>query len=541
MTDGDEEISLLLVDDRADKLLALEVLLSDLGARIVTASSGREALRCLLKQDFAAILLDVSMPEMDGFETAALIRQRKNTEHTPIIFITSINTSDTHVSKGYSLGAVDYIFTPIVPEVLRAKVSVFIDLTRKNRLIAHHAELLRKEAEKRADELENRLHNLLNRLDVGVFRASTDGELLEANPALLRLLQLETLEEARKSPTVRLLIDSALPLSAADSSSSAIDVKWPDNRSGVSWIALSAVPVMGGTGKQFVEGLIENISRRKEAEEALASLNCSLEERVAERSEELRKSQESLMHSERLASLGTLATGIAHEINNPLNAILGLSEYALQSPLKQSYDQTLALIAGEAQRCGKIIHGVLQFARNQKTIKTPHDLNSVVAHTLDLLKTYVPGSVVIDRDLSHGPLPVMVNTTEIEQVIVNIVKNAVDAADANVRILVTTEPRNTSAVLRIEDNGPGIPVEIRERIFDPFFSTRSTRGGTGLGLSVSHGIVTQHNGSISVQNSPLHGASFVIELPLESDDDGDKFKTWKQPGKINTPGGKAII
>src|SRR3954467_7559359 len=100
--------NILLVDDRADKLLALEAILSTLGQNIVKARSGKEALRCLLNQDFAAILLDVSMPVMDGFETAALIRQRVSSEHTPIIFITSINSSENHISKGYSLGAVDY-------------------------------------------------------------------------------------------------------------------------------------------------------------------------------------------------------------------------------------------------------------------------------------------------------------------------------------------------------------------------------------------------------------------------------------------------
>src|SRR6266550_3175098 len=135
--------NILLVDDRADKLMAIEAILSALGQNIVKARSGKDALRCLLQQDFAAILLDVSMPCMDGFETAALIRKRPNSEHTPIIFITSINNSENHIAKGYSLGAVDYMLTPIVAEVLRAKVSVFVELFRKSELIKQQAEELR--------------------------------------------------------------------------------------------------------------------------------------------------------------------------------------------------------------------------------------------------------------------------------------------------------------------------------------------------------------------------------------------------------------
>src|SRR5690348_4691667 len=141
---ADLKANILLVDDRPDKLLALEAVLTSLDQNIVQARSGKEALRQLLKQDFAVILLDVSMPSMDGFETAALIRQRPRSEHTPIIFITSIGNSENHIARGYSLGAVDYLLTPIVPDVLRAKVSVFVELHRQTELIKRQGEQLRR-------------------------------------------------------------------------------------------------------------------------------------------------------------------------------------------------------------------------------------------------------------------------------------------------------------------------------------------------------------------------------------------------------------
>ncbi|GMU22029.1 MAG: hypothetical protein AMXMBFR13_21170 [Phycisphaerae bacterium] len=137
----DGKVNILVVDDRPEKLIALSAMLEGLHENVVLAGSGKEALRCLLQKEFAVILLDVHMPVMDGFETAALIRQRKSTASTPIIFITAY-TDETHVARGYSLGAVDYILQPVEPEILRAKVSVFVELFRKTEEIKRQALLL---------------------------------------------------------------------------------------------------------------------------------------------------------------------------------------------------------------------------------------------------------------------------------------------------------------------------------------------------------------------------------------------------------------
>src|SRR3954452_1599661 len=159
---ADEKVNILIVDDRADKLLAHETVLAELNQNLVRARSGTEALRCLLQEEFAVILLDVNMPGMDGFETAKLIRQRARNETTPIIFISAVNDTETHVSRGYSLGAVDYILTPVVPEILRAKINVFVDLYKKTQQIKRQGEerakyireqAARAEAERRQERL----------------------------------------------------------------------------------------------------------------------------------------------------------------------------------------------------------------------------------------------------------------------------------------------------------------------------------------------------------------------------------------------------
>ncbi|HEY5412121.1 MAG TPA: response regulator, partial [Caulobacteraceae bacterium] len=169
-------ISVLIVDDRPDKLLSLEAAIEELQLHIVRADSGRSALKCILKQDFALILLDVNMPDIDGFETAHLIRQRKQSEHIPIIFITAFG-DDMHVARGYSLGAVDFILAPVVPEVLRTKVAVFIELYKKTAEVQRQASRLAQRA--------TQLHKL-NEASLAVNAAQSLDEMLQLVAAAAR-------------------------------------------------------------------------------------------------------------------------------------------------------------------------------------------------------------------------------------------------------------------------------------------------------------------------------------------------------------------
>lgn len=177
-----EKVDILVVDDVPEKLIALEAVLSELNQTIIKASSGKDALRLLLQQDFALILLDVNMPGMDGFETAALIRQRKNSEHTPIIFMSAVDSSEIHLAKGYSLGAVDYIFSPIVPDVLKTKVAVFVELYKRT-----------EQVKKRVQERTAELLAINTALQQEILeRKRTEARLEEANKELQILNQVRS-------------------------------------------------------------------------------------------------------------------------------------------------------------------------------------------------------------------------------------------------------------------------------------------------------------------------------------------------------------
>ncbi|WP_146209915.1 response regulator [Vitiosangium sp. GDMCC 1.1324] len=211
-------VDVLAVDDTPANLRSLEVLMADLGANIVPASSGDEALRLLLERDFALILLDVQMPGMDGYETASLIRMRERTRHIPIIFITAFNRSEVNVTRGYELGAVDYLFKPIVPEILRTKVGVFLELHRKKEEVRRQAELLR-QAENREHEqqlAEARAHYERSLLEQEVERERKVSEAREQRALeLARLVKEKEQAQAalhESNARLRLLADTASQL-----------------------------------------------------------------------------------------------------------------------------------------------------------------------------------------------------------------------------------------------------------------------------------------------------------------------------------------
>lgn len=255
---------------------------------------------------------------------------------------------------------------------------------------------------------------------------------------------------------------------------------------------------------------------------------------VTDRSEQKRIEEmtEKLRHSERLASIGTLATGIAHEINNPLNAILLSAQYAMDidSNLHPEVGESIRTIVQETQRCGKIVRNVLAFAKREETRATAQELNLSLRHAAQLASSYAGTrrlSVVFEL---AAPSPVaLFNPMEIEQVVVNLIRNAHEAGGEGVQVTIGSRVDGDEAAFWVQDNGPGIAPQNLQRLFDPFFSTRREQGGTGLGLSIVHGIVTKHGGRIDVNSTPGAGACFIIHLPLAQSAEPERCQSRRRP------------
>jgi len=244
----------------------------------------------------------------------------------------------------------------------------------------------------------------------------------------------------------------------------------------------------------------------------------TLERKVEERTAELKEMQDLLIQTEKLAALGKLAAGVAHEINNPLTGILTNSSLMLEDcteddPLRPD----LQTIVDETLRCRKIVKGLLDFARQTPPRKTLISLNQVVNDILSLLRNQV-GFREINVTTRFDPTPcsVMADQDQIRQVILNIVLNAAEAMAGKGEMTISSSIEQQNRVIRIaiHDNGPGIPDEVKSRIFEPFFTTKSN--GTGLGLSIAYGIVERHGGEISISSTKGQGTTVSVDLPLHS-------------------------
>lgn len=268
---------------------------------------------------------------------------------------------------------------------------------------------------------------------------------------------------------------------------------------------------------QAAAGLAALAVERARTESDLARHRERLEELVAERTRQLEASLEKLRHSERLASVGTLAAGIAHEINNPVGMIL-LSAEQLRITAgdgrRASENRLVSDIIQNAKRCGNIVRSVLRFARQEPAERWPHDVNAIVGQAVELTRAYAHRrGGDIETQLAADIPQVTLNPVEMEQVFVNLIRNGIESVEGPPAITIVTSQADNFVRIEVIDNGRGIPVEERSRIFDPFYTTRQSNGGTGLGLSLTYGIVTDHGGIIQVQSAHTGGSKMIVELP----------------------------
>ncbi len=252
----------------------------------------------------------------------------------------------------------------------------------------------------------------------------------------------------------------------------------------------------------------------------------TLEQKVEERTQELRRAQAETMRGEKLASVGLLASGVAHELNNPLTGILTFSHLVRQKMPDKSPDaEDMDLVIRETKRCAAIIKRLLDFAREKQPEKKFTDLNQVIDDTVRIVeKPAHLRDIEITVDLDRTLPPVWIDADQIKQVVMNMLVNAQHAVEEKGSITITTrrmtDPRTPATepkpmvAISIVDTGCGIPEKNLKRIFDPFFTSKDVGRGTGLGLSVSHGIVEAHGGLIEVQSKVGEGSTFRVFLPL---------------------------
>ncbi len=527
------EVRILVVDDDSRNLLAMRETLSELGATVVLAKSGEEALKRVLDQDFAAILMDVHMPGMDGYETAELIRNRQKSRHIPILFLTAINKDEMHIFRGYSAGAVDYMFKPVDPVILRSKVSVFVELYRKTEEVKRQAAVR-------------------ERLLAENFRVRT--EKLEAEQAL------------RRSEERQALIARSLPI--------LLYTAGVGRGTPFRYVTENTQDLFGFPADRFLKegGFWESRLHPDDRERALAQFATALETGVATveyrwrgaddkyrilldqavvlRDEDgapqelcgtildvtdTREMQQQLAHVQKMETIGQLTGGIAHDFNNMLTVVIGsLERLARMVPDDPKAARRVDMALQAALRCSDLTRRLLAFARRQQLHPESVDMDALVRNMGELMERTLGPNINVVIETAPPQCPALVDRTQAESALLNLVINARDAMAGNGRLTIATttvtvgEDGQEAGLdlhpghyvrLTVADTGCGMPADVLERAFEPFFTTKDVGKGTGLGLSMIHGFVKQSGGIIKVESAPDCGTTFHLYLPCAPDAD----------------------
>ena len=412
--------AVLAVDDVEANLTALRALLEDMDCDVVYARSGNDALRQLLRHEFAVILLDVQMPGMDGYEVAHHARQNLSTRDVPIIFLTAANNSEGMVLRGYGSGAVDFLFKPLNPSILRSKVRVFLELHAAHQKVADA---------KNALELRNaELHALAD-------------------------------EKARLA-------------------------------------------------SQF--------------QEANVQLRAAYSE--------LQTTHAQLVQAAKMASLGELVAGVAHEINNPLAFVISHLDTVrrkleqlqaeLPTPLpKPSADNWLRVndrvreMAPGLERIRELVLKLRTFSRLDEGERKHVSIRDCVESVLTILGHRFKDRITVETHFGE-PDEIDCYPSLLNQAIMNLVSNAIDAMGERGSLSISTGADGDHYQIAVSDTGPGIPADLRDRVLEPFFTTKPVGQGTGLGLSITYSIARKHEGTLVLSEPPGGGTCVAIRFPL---------------------------
>jgi signal transduction histidine kinase/DNA-binding response OmpR family regulator len=544
---SDEKAKILVVDDLAENRLSYQAILEELGQEIVAVGSGEEALKEILRHDFAVVLLDVNMPGIDGLETASMIRARKRSSHTPIIFLTAF-ADELRISEGYAHGAVDYISSPVVPAILRAKVRVFVDLYRLTQQIRRHAEeqvaLAEERTKREAAEESNRRLSFLARAGAIVTKSLDRQVVIES---LLRLLAPEHAEQAllvelaadgqargiwarrhEESPTFcgpERLADMPPAWQQALQAGAKCDrtegfVRASENhaaapahllalplrdREQVFAVLLLVRGAAHGEYSQSDVAMFESVAWRS----AIALVNSRLYEEIEQADQQ----------KNRFLSM------LAHELRNPLAPIRSAVDVLrLCGDSPTDIEWARDVIDRQVNHLIRLVDDLLDISRITLG-KIRLQMETVNAGDLVTAAVEISGPLIeksrhqLSITVPDEPVTLYADRARLTQVLANLLNNAAKYTPHGGALFFSLDQAEDEAVFRVRDTGIGIPANMLDRVFDMFIQIDSgldrAHGGLGIGLTLVRELITMHSGSISVtSDGPGKGSEFVVRIPL---------------------------
>jgi len=542
-----EKPKILIVDDQPRNLDVLEAMLYDMDCAFVRATTSDEALLAIVRQEFACLVLDIRMPDMSGIDLARLIKQRKRSQHVPILFLTAHSTNDEDVMRGYGAGAVDYLSKPINSDILRSKIGVFVELFRKTRALAHLNETLRHEIDLREraqaelqaanDELERRVRErtaALHRAHQGVRQNE------ERLQMALEVARMAAWEWDLSAGTVRWSTDAeamfGFPSGAFGSEKRIHRVVHPDDRLQVE-AGIAAALRTGAYETHYravrPDGSSVWVTERgqlfsdSDGDRMIGiSRDVTAERRAAfEREELLKREQDARDEAERQSRLKDefLAT-LSHELRTPMNAILGwLSILESGKPIREVHS-ALAVIARNAQIQAKLIDDLLDMNRlmsgNVTLDVSRVKVGALLQTTMQSLQPSADArGVTLIASVDPALGDISADAVRLQQVLWNLVHNAIKFSDDGGRVEIYVQRDGDVMQLVVKDTGRGISPEFLPYVFERFrqqdASTTRSAFGLGLGLSIVRHLVELHGGTVVAQSAgPQQGSTFIARIPV---------------------------
>nr|WP_255654927.1 ATP-binding protein [Cohnella sp. REN36] len=505
-----------MVDDHPENLLAIEAVLEGEPYRLIRAFSGADALRCLLREEVAVILLDVQMPGMDGFETARHIKSYDRSKHIPILFITATSKETSHMSAGYSAGAVDYMIKPFVPHILKAKIKAFVQLYDAQKQLLSQTRQLEKvnanllEATAKLSKAEAQARAVMDTSIDTMVVYGHHGEILQANPAAERMFGYS--QEELVGRNMSLLLPS---------------IHWD----------------LGHT-RGLVGKVIEVVPARKDGStfpaemqlgESLADpalRTCTVRD-IADR----KRSELALLESKELAEQAArmkteFLSFMTHEIRTPLNGVIGMMDILIESGLTQEQRELADVVLKSGHTLLGIVNDVLDYSKiesgRMELEEEPFFLRACLEQVQDIFTAPIREKRLEMRYLIDPALPLFVrgDLARLQQVLLNLVGNAVKFTETGGVYIVVRQAAATEEELTVEvtviDTGIGIPADRADELFEPFSQVDASMnrkyGGTGLGLAISKTLVEMMSGEIWTEPSEHGGAIFAFTAKVKRAD-----------------------
>ncbi|HVJ29306.1 MAG TPA: response regulator [Gammaproteobacteria bacterium] len=571
----EEKVNILVVDDLADKRLAFREVLDDLDENLVLVGSGAEALRELLEREFAVIVLDVNMPEIDGIETAELVRKHGRTAHTPIIFVTAY-ADEMQTERGYELGAVDYILTPVVPAILRSKVRVFVDLYRAQRRAAKvaRAEAARAAAEaaqRRSDLIALASRELSSSLDL---RASMERllEVLVPSVGGCAVLSVDTgngylgLYRQDREPARMLEALTLLPpgvrraMAEVQSGGYPLEIRtdvggsshWPPwlrvahvlpLRVGERNIGALAVGTVDNDAITLDDrGLLEIATRA-----AIAFDNAQLYSTLGREMARAKSAEEKLQEANRRKD--EFLAMLSHELRNPLAPIVTAAQVLDKvAPNDVRIAWVREVIERQVTHLAGLVDDLLDVSRITQGKITLHreavELGKVIEHSLEIVRPLFDSKRhVLSVDMPDTPVWVFGDFSRLSQIFSNVLHNAAKYTTDAGSIALTVDVDRGSVSVRVRDNGIGIEPQFLPHVFEVFTQgyrgLDRSQGGLGVGLAVVRRLIELHQGEVNItSDGPGLGTEVSVRLPCISE---VVQHSVVQPAPPPTRGGKRVL